>query len=436
MTEIINSFPGYEFVNGHNMFRGEDIGKGGWVYAEPGMYTNVALLDVGNMHGASILALNKLGEYTKNYKEIRDARMALKHRDYKALENMLDGKLMKYVSSDQDADDLQAALKLVLNSTYGIAAASFDNPLRDPRDENNIIALRGALFMRTLKDELIQLGYPGIHYKTDSVKIPNATPAVIQFVKEFGKKYGYEFEHECTYDRMCLVNNAVYIAKYDDQGIRNKGGKKANEWTATGAQFKQPYVFKRLFSKEPIEFEDLCETREVKTALYLDMNEGLPDVSKYEAEYDKLNKQVTDPKSKLNNIEDRNEFERELHKVTDRIHELKELIKTGHNYIFIGRTGQFCPMVDGCGAGILVRENGDKFDSAPNASGYKWMESEMVKALGKEDFINRRYFDGLCDDAIENISKYCDFEQFVNAEKLTVDPMSDWVNINSDELPF
>ena len=283
--------------------------------------------------------------------------------------------------------------------------------------------------MRTLKDELIKLGYPGIHYKTDSVKIPNATPAIIQFVKEFGEKYGYEFEHECTYDRMCLVNNAVYIAKYDDQGIRNKGGKKANEWTATGAQFKQPYVFKRLFSKEPIEFEDLCETREVKTALYLDMNEDLPDVSVYEVELEKLQKQLKDPNSKLNKMG-------EIDGAKARIEELGEIVKTGHNYIFVGRTGQFCPMVDGCGAGILVRENGDKFDSAPNASGYKWMESEMVKALGKEDFINRRYFDGLCDDAIENISKYCDFEQFVNAEKLTVDPMSDWVNINSDELPF
>ena len=31
---------------------------------------------------------------------------------------------------------------------------------------------------------------------------------------EFANKYGYTFEHEATYDRMCLVNDAVYIARY------------------------------------------------------------------------------------------------------------------------------------------------------------------------------------------------------------------------------
>ena len=33
-------------------------------------------------------------------------------------------------------------------------------------------------------------------------------------MQEYGKAYGYNFEHEATYDRMCLVNNAVYIAKF------------------------------------------------------------------------------------------------------------------------------------------------------------------------------------------------------------------------------
>ena len=64
------------------------------------------------------------------------------------------------------------------------------------------------------------------------------------------------------------MNDAVYIAKYNEQGIINKGGKHANEWTATGTQFQIPYVFKSLFSKEPIKFEDLCETKQVTSALY------------------------------------------------------------------------------------------------------------------------------------------------------------------------
>ena len=59
-------------------------------------------------------------------------------------------------------------------------------------------------------------GFIVAHIKTDSIKIPDATPEIIQFVMDYGKQYGYNFEHEATYDRMCLVNDAVYIAKYKD----------------------------------------------------------------------------------------------------------------------------------------------------------------------------------------------------------------------------
>ena len=40
----INAFPGYEFIYSnedkkyHNMYRGEDVGFGGYVFARPGMY--------------------------------------------------------------------------------------------------------------------------------------------------------------------------------------------------------------------------------------------------------------------------------------------------------------------------------------------------------------------------------------------------------------
>ena len=65
---VINSFPGYEFVDGKNMFRGIDVGKGGYVYSEPGMYGNVALLDVASMHPNSAINLNAFGEYTSRFK--------------------------------------------------------------------------------------------------------------------------------------------------------------------------------------------------------------------------------------------------------------------------------------------------------------------------------------------------------------------------------
>ena len=63
----------------------------------------------------------------------------------------------------------------------------------------------------------------------------------------------------------------------------------------------------------------------------------------------------------------------------------------------------------------------------------------MVKALGKENDINTSYFDSLCDAAIEDISKYGDFYWFQSDEKYVSpprNPLEDWVNINSDELPF
>lgn len=412
--KIINCFPGYEYKlmedgRYHNMYRGVDVGFGGYVYAEPGMYENVWLFDVGNMHGASILALNKFGEHTKNYKAIRDARMAIKHRDYDAIKDMFDGKFMKYLTSDEEADRLQMALKLVLNSTYGIAAATFDNPLKDPRDVNNIIALRGALFMKTLQDEIVKRGYSVVHCKTDSCKIPNCDSELAKFIFDFGHQYGYEFEHECVYERMCLVNDAVYIAKYDDQGIRNKGNKHAGEWTATGAQFQIPYVFKTLFSKEPIQFKDMCETKTVKSAIYLDFNEGLPDVSVYEEELSRREYNSKRPETEWKKLN------KSFNDISDE--ELKTEIAKGHDYHFVGKAGSFCPVINGVGGGNLMRDNRGKMGFVGGTKGYRWMEAEVLRALGTEEAmrrINRKYYAALVDDAVATISEYGDFEAFAS----------------------
>lgn len=374
-NKFINKFEGYEFVQDsegkwHNMYRGTDVGFGGYVYAEPGMYGNVVTLDVGNMHGASIIALNKFGMYTDRFREIREARMAIKAKDFDKAKMMLGGKLAKYLTNEAEANDLQAALKLVLNSTYGISAATFDNPLRDPRDKNNIIALRGALFMRTLQDEVQNRGYTVAHIKTDSIKIPDATQEIIDFVVGFGKKYGYDFEIESEYEKMCLVNDAVYIAKYKNPKKDKKTGKEI-WWSATGTQFQIPYVFKTLFSKEPIEFEDKCETKTVSTALYLDMNEGLKEDE--------------------------------------------------HNYVFVGKVGLFCPIKPGCGGGVLLREKSDGgYAAATGSKGYRWLEAETVKLLKKESDIDERYYISQVDDAIASISEYGDFEWFVSEDHYTM----------------
>lgn len=370
-------FPGYEYKDGRNLYRGTDMGYGGYVYAQPGIYYNVALLDIASMHPNSIIILNAFGSYTERFKDILDTRIYIKHKEYDKVRKMFNGKLEKYLDDEKTAKALAQALKIAINSVYGLTSANFDNPFRDIRNKNNIVALCGALFMRTLQDEVQKRGFTVAHIKTDSIKIPNATPEIIEFAMEFAKSYGYTFEHEATYERMCLVNDAVYIAKFaGEENCKKLYGyapgenvEEGGQWTATGTQFAVPYVFKTLFSKENILFEDMCETKSVSSSLYLDMNESLPE----------------------------NE----------------------HNYCFVGKVGSFCPIKSGCGGGELLREGKDKegnlkYSSATGAKGYRWMESEVVKELSKEDCIDISYYRKLVDDAVDTISKYGDFETFVS----------------------
>ena len=384
-NSLLPYFPGYKYEAGKSTYRGEEVGEGGYVYAEPGIYGNVALLDVASMHPHSLIAECHFGvKFTKAFRDIVEGRVSIKHEDWEIVSNMLNGKLVPYIEKVKNGEltskQLSNALKTAINSVYGLTSASFDNPFHDPRNIDNIVAKRGALFMIDLKHAVQERGFTVAHIKTDSIKIPNATPEIIQFVMDFGRRYGYTFEHEATYDRMCLVNDAVYIAKYKEPHN--------DEWTATGAQFAVPYVFKKLFSREKIEFEDMCETKAVSSALYLDMNEGLPEDE--------------------------------------------------HDYHFVGRVGLFCPIKPGCGGGELVREGTDKegnvkYSSATGAKGYRWLESETVQLLGKEKDIDRSYYDGLVDDAVETISKYGDFERFV-AEEPYPSPGIDYPP--DDDLPW
>ena len=396
-NSLLPYFPGYKFENGKSIYRGEEVGEGGYVYAEPGMYQNVALLDIASMHPHSAIAECLFGpEFTKRFRDIVEGRVDIKHEDWEAVNKILDGKLTPYIQKVKDGEitskDLANALKTAINSVYGLTSANFDNPFRDLRNKDNIVAKRGALFMIDLKHEVQERGFTVAHIKTDSIKIPNATEEIIKFVMEFGEKYGYTFEHEATYERMCLVNDAVYIAKYDD-----------GKWTATGTQFQIPYVFKTLFSKEPIEFGDMCETKSVKSALYLDMNENLPDVSKEEKELSQA-----ELKFKKNVISDV-----EFANICDN---LNPIISTGHDYHFVGKVGNFCPVLPGHGGGLLVREQDGKYYSATGAKGYRWLLSEVIRGTN-EEYIDKSYYNNLVTEAVETISQYGDFEWFVSEDK-------------------
>jgi hypothetical protein len=269
--------------------------------------------------------------------------------------------LAPYLKNEGAAKDLSYALKIVINIVYGLTSAKFANPFRDNRNKDNIVAKRGALFMIDLKHFLHDLGYDVVHIKTDSVKIPNATPEVIQAVTEFGKQYGYDFEHEATYDALCLVNDAVYIAR--------QGRGADAKWTAVGAQFQHPVVYKSLFTGQDLKFDDYCETKQVqKGAIYADF-EG-----------------------------------REA--------------PTREQMQFIGKIGRFIPVKPETGLGATlyrVSEEGKNY-AVSGTKGYLWMESALAEHQWPEikDAIDMRYFDGLVQAAHDQIDFYGPFEQFVN----------------------
>ena len=354
-TDLSEMFPGYVYDYGKSTYMGEEVGEGGLVRAKPGMWTNVALLDVASMHPTSIIELNLFGKYTERFKQLLDVRIAIKHKDYDLAKTYFDGQLAPFLKNEEEAEALSYALKIVINIVYGLTSAKFENPFLDIRNVDNIVAKRGALFMIDLMKAVEERGFQVIHIKTDSVKIPEATPEIIEFVMEFGKKYGYTFEYNPEvdlYSKMCLVNDAVYAAK----------GEKG--WTMVGAQFQQPYVKKALFTREPLEFRDYCETKSVSTALYLDLAEGLPEGE--------------------------------------------------HNYHFVGRVGEFVPVLPGTGGGELLREKEGKYHAVTGSKGYLWAESEVVKTLDREDTIDKSYHQALVQKAADNIAQYGDVEWFLS----------------------
>lgn len=358
-------FDGYTFsidVDGKakSHYKGYDVGEGGFVWAKPGMYARTVTFDVASMHPSSIIAENLFGsEYTSRFKELLDARLFIKHKDFDKAKTLLNGVLAKYLDDKSQAKALAQALKIVINAVYGLTFAKFDNPFRDPRNKDNIVAKRGALFMINLKEEVEARGGEVIHIKTDSIKVVNPSKEITDFIFEYGKEYGYTFEVEHIFERICLVNDAVYIGKLDANDPEEP-----NMWTATGAQFKVPYVFKKLFTGEEVTLDDMSEVKSVKSAIYLDMNEGLSNGD--------------------------------------------------HDYQFVGKVGAFCPIKSGKGGGVLVRDNDkDGYVAVTGTKNYRWLETETVRALGIEDNIDTEYYESLVHKAIKTIACFGNAADFI-----------------------
>lgn len=439
--DLAKKFPGYKFENGKSTLNGVEIGEGGRVYAVQGIYHNVVTYDVASMHPSSIIAENGFGRYTERFKQLMDIRVAIKHKDYDAAKKMLDGKLAKYLTDKDQAKALSQALKIAINSVYGLTAAGFDNKFRDPRNKDNWVAKRGALFMEDLRLRVQAMGATVVHIKTDSIKIENPTQEVTDYILSRGKEFGYTFEVEDIYEKICLVNDAVYIALRDktDPGwldecekAKKNGKPEPTRWTATGAQFQHPYVFKTLFSHEPVEFRDLCETKTVTSALYLDMNENLTDVSSEEKEREKLLSRMKKLKKVVENKADPQYHQAmaELEDLPKDIEVLDQIIAKGHNYIFVGKAGSFCPVKAGQGGGVLVREKDGKFYAATGSKGFRWREGESLLGANRMDLIDLGYFEDLAQTAKNAINDYGPFEEFVSETPVKKEPVSSFISID------
>lgn len=348
--DLSKMFPGYKYEMGVSTYQGMEVGEGGFVYAEPGMYKNVTTFDVASMHPASIIAMDLFGKkYTKKFSELVSARLAIKHNEYDEAGKMLGGVLREYLKDHEDAKGLSEALKIVINSVYGLTAARFDNPFRDIRNKDNVVAKRGALFMVDLLKAVQEKGYQVVHIKTDSIKVVDADKDIEDFIHEFGKKYDYDFETEAVYERFLLVNDAVYIAKEGDQ------------WEAVGKQFQHPYVYKKLFDQGPIEFDDLIEVKNVTTSLWLekDVAEG--------------------------------EVERQ----------------------FIGRAGAFVPVTNHGMRLVREKDGNFHAASGSKGHLWREAEVEREDNGGTLDNIDMSYFDRLYNEAYDKIKEFGDPEGFL-----------------------
>lgn len=414
-------FPGYKFDGYNSSYLDVDkVGEGGYIYYEPGMYDDVWTFDVSGQHPASIIAEKLFGdEYTAVFADIVKLRTLIKHKDFESAKKMFDGKVAKYLDNPDDAKALSNALKVVVNSVYGMTFSTHNFRCRDDRNIDNIVAKRGSLFMINLRYLVQKMGYTVLHCKTDSIKVQHPDKKVYDFIMEYGKKFGYNFEIEHKFEKICLVNKAVYIAKVteDDPEWLDacEKAKKDNKpvptrWTATGTQFAVPYVFKSLFSKEPIEFKDFCEKKKVQGVIYKDMNEELEDVSLYERvkkTRDKIDRDVK--------VTNKARIEAEEYSYLSE-EELDAEIAKGHNYMFVGKVGNFVPIKPGCNGGILYRydDKKDMYAAVTGTDGYRWEEAEIIQKTNRQQDIDESYHQNLADKAAEAINTYGDFEWFVS----------------------
>lgn len=367
-------FPGYTFdpyakKGEKSVYRGLFVSEGGLVVATPGYYEKVFCLDADSMHPTSIIEENYLGAATARFKGLKDARMAIKGNNIDSLKDFAGGLLTEILSIPGiSLADVSSSFKLAINSGYGLTFARFSNPFKDKRNIDNMIAKRGALFMVNLYYYCLEKGLNIFHIKTDSIKISfkdvedKEIYNIIEDINNYAHTYGYNFKLEAVYDRICLVNDTVYIASEDTDWKKDSENKVYNLsnkllWTATGLQFAVPYIIKSLFTNEPITFDDLCVEKSVRTKMF---------------------------------------------------------IRRGEHLEFVGRTGLFVPVNNDKGGELVVeryKTSGNTYDAVSGSKGYLWAVAS--DNLTVED-VDLEYWNTEKEKAIEALEKFVSYDEFTS----------------------
>ncbi len=354
-TNLADIFPTYTFEFGKTTYLGEPVSEGGEVRTNPGVYSNVLVLDVKSMHPHSGIELGYFGKYQQRYQEILKARILIKEGKPEEAGKLLGGILKPFITTKEDCKIMAQALKLIINKIYGLTCARFDTPFKHPLNKDNIIAKRGALFMINLWHECVKRGVTPIHIKTDSIKLENPPQELVDFVIDYGKQYGYFFDVEEEFSKFALTNKASYIGKDKNTG----------EWHGKTATFTHPYLL-NWFNDKPSDISDLGEIKNVmKGKMYL----------------------------------------------------LRE--KEGAEPEFVGKVGKFIAMKPSHGKLLLKKpENKEKFEAVQGTKGTYWLEYHMVIDIPKlQDYIDYDYYNGIVEQALEDISKVgnleCDIRDWV-----------------------
>ena len=166
---------------------------------------NVMLLDVGSMYPSIIVNLESLGVSTNIYDDIRKERLRIKH-----------------------SDPVKAtALKLILNSTYGLLKNNY-SMLYNPKASSQV-CIYGQIALYDLCIRLDALGYRIININTDGVAFDDPLrigDKLGDLYKEAWKDWEAEYKLTLELDTFDLwiqrdVNN--YIATKGDH-VKVKGG--------------------------------------------------------------------------------------------------------------------------------------------------------------------------------------------------------------------